>query len=147
MSRYAIRENTSRVKIFKNFKEKKSFKPEFGAEGIYGGHLLSVTSGSHLSFYDWESQELIRRVEISVKHVSTYTHSHLSPLTTLTSYTHHPSQPSLFTPMHNSHFLHLSPPTTLTSYTYHPSQLSLLTPITFHNSHFLHLSLLTTLTC
>lgn len=32
--RYAIRESTSVVKIFKNFKEKKSFKPDFGAEGI-----------------------------------------------------------------------------------------------------------------
>lgn len=67
--RYAVREGTSRIKIFKNFKEKKSFKPEFGAEGIYGGHLLGVTSGNHLAFYDWESLELIRRIEISVKHV------------------------------------------------------------------------------
>ena len=30
-SEYAIREN-SKVKIFKNFKEKKSFKPDFTAE-------------------------------------------------------------------------------------------------------------------
>ena len=57
------------MKIFKNFKEKKSFKPEFGAEGIFGGHLLGVTSGNSLSFYDWESLELIRRIEIAVKHV------------------------------------------------------------------------------
>lgn len=32
-SEYAIREGNSTVKVFKNFKEKKSFKPEFGAEG------------------------------------------------------------------------------------------------------------------
>ena len=69
-SRYAVRESTSRVKIFKNFKEKKSFKPEFGAEGLFGGHLLGVRGGSSLSFYDWESLELIRRIEIAVKHVS-----------------------------------------------------------------------------
>lgn len=31
--RYAIRESNSIVKLFKNFKEKKSFKPDFGAEG------------------------------------------------------------------------------------------------------------------
>ena len=30
---YAIREGSSTVKIFKNFKEQKSFKPDFGAEG------------------------------------------------------------------------------------------------------------------
>ena len=30
---YAIREGSSMVKIFKNFKELKSFKPDFGCEG------------------------------------------------------------------------------------------------------------------
>ena len=30
---YAIREGSTSVKIFKNFKELKSFKPDFGAEG------------------------------------------------------------------------------------------------------------------
>lgn len=32
-SMYATRESTSSVKIFKNFKGQKAFKPEFGAEG------------------------------------------------------------------------------------------------------------------
>lgn len=32
-SEYAVRENMTSVKLFKNFKEKKSFRPEFGAEG------------------------------------------------------------------------------------------------------------------
>ena len=32
---YCIRESNSMVKIFKNFKEQKSFKPDFGAEGDY----------------------------------------------------------------------------------------------------------------
>lgn len=58
------------MKIFKNFKEKKSFKPEFGAEGIFGGHLLGVRASNSLSFYDWDSLELIRRIEILVRHVS-----------------------------------------------------------------------------
>ena len=31
--RYAIRESNTTVKLFKNFKEKKTFKPDFGAEG------------------------------------------------------------------------------------------------------------------
>ena len=65
-----MRESSSRVKIFKNFKEKKSLKPEFGCEGIYGGSLLGVRSANALSFYDWESEELIRRIEIQAKHVS-----------------------------------------------------------------------------
>ena len=32
-SMYCIREGNTMVKIFKNFKELKSFKPDFGAEG------------------------------------------------------------------------------------------------------------------
>lgn len=97
LNRYAIRESSSVVKIFKNFKEKKSFKPDFGAEGnrivvtvlkadgtcdgiyrmylhfcsagIYGGFLLGVRSVNGLAFYDWENTELIRRIEIQPKHV------------------------------------------------------------------------------
>lgn len=68
-SEYAIRENSSCIKLFKNFKEKKVFKPEYGAEGIFGGQLLGVKSVSGLAFYDWETQELIRRIEISPKSV------------------------------------------------------------------------------
>lgn len=68
-SEYAIREGNSTVKVFKNFKEKKSFKPEFGAEGIFGGFLLGVRSVSGLAFYDWENLELVRRIEIQPRHV------------------------------------------------------------------------------
>ncbi|KAL5013705.1 hypothetical protein ScPMuIL_007975 [Solemya velum] len=66
---YAIREGSSIVKIFKNFKELKSFKPDFGAEGIYGGHMLGVRSVSGLAFYEWDSTELVRRIEITPKHI------------------------------------------------------------------------------
>ena len=38
--------------------------------GIFGGFLLGVRSNSGLAFYDWESAELIRRIEIQPKHVS-----------------------------------------------------------------------------
>ncbi|XP_061525991.1 coatomer subunit beta'-like [Phycodurus eques] len=68
-SEYAIRENRSVVKIMQNFKVKKSFTPDFGAEGIYGGFLLGVRSVNALGFYDWENTELIRRIEIQPKHI------------------------------------------------------------------------------
>jgi len=55
-SQYAVRENSSTVKVFKNFKERKSIKPDFGAEAIHGGHLLGVKSPSGLAFYDWDSR-------------------------------------------------------------------------------------------
>jgi len=66
---YAIREGSTTVKIFKNFKELKSFKPDFGAEGIYGGNMLGVRSVSGLALYDWDSTELVRRIEITPKHI------------------------------------------------------------------------------
>ncbi|XP_034723026.1 coatomer subunit beta'-like [Etheostoma cragini] len=68
-SQYAIREGSNMVRIFKNFKEKKAFKPDLGTEGIFGGFLLGVRSNSGLAFYDWESGELIRRIEIQPKHI------------------------------------------------------------------------------
>jgi len=68
-SEYAVRENTTTVKIFKNFKEKHSFKPEFGAEGIYGGNMLGVKSVAGLAFYEWDTLELLRRIEIQPKNV------------------------------------------------------------------------------
>jgi len=68
-SEYAVRESSSSIKLFKNFKEKKTFKPEFGAENIFGGGLLGVKSVSGLAFFDWETQELVRRIEIQPKNV------------------------------------------------------------------------------
>lgn len=38
--RYATREGNSMVKVFKNFKEKKAFKPDFGAEGELYFHFF-----------------------------------------------------------------------------------------------------------
>ncbi|XP_017492758.1 PREDICTED: coatomer subunit beta'-like, partial [Rhagoletis zephyria] len=69
-SEYAVREHNSTVKIFKNFKEKKSFKPDTAADGIFGGFMLGVRSpAGSLAFYEWDSLELIRRIEIAPKAV------------------------------------------------------------------------------
>ncbi|XP_066253484.1 coatomer subunit beta' [Euwallacea similis] len=68
-SEYAIRESASTIRIFKNFKEKKQFKPESSTDGIFGGYLLGVKSVAGLSFYDWDSLELVRRIEIQPKAV------------------------------------------------------------------------------
>ncbi|XP_050309549.1 coatomer subunit beta' [Anthonomus grandis grandis] len=68
-SEYAIRESGSTIRIFKNFKERKHFKPDASADGIFGGYLLGVKSVAGLSFYDWESLELVRRIEIQPKAV------------------------------------------------------------------------------
>lgn len=68
-SEYAIRESSTTVKINNNFKEKKSFKPEFGADQIFTGPLLGVRGGDSLAFYDWDDAKLVRRIEIDAKQV------------------------------------------------------------------------------
>eukprot|EP01122_Echinamoeba_exundans_P011795 TRINITY_DN4813_c0_g5_i1.p2 TRINITY_DN4813_c0_g5~~TRINITY_DN4813_c0_g5_i1.p2 ORF type:complete len:884 (-),score=236.38 TRINITY_DN4813_c0_g5_i1:21-2672(-) len=60
---YAVRENTSRVKIFDNFEETKAFRPDFSAEGLFGGELLAIRSSSFIGFYDWKDAKLIRRID------------------------------------------------------------------------------------
>lgn len=66
---YAIRENNGCVRLFRNFKERKSFTPEYGAENIYGGYLFGVKTSSGLAFYDWETLQLVRRIEVQPRHV------------------------------------------------------------------------------
>ncbi|KAK9690312.1 hypothetical protein RND81_09G119000 [Saponaria officinalis] len=67
---YAIRESTSKIKIFsKNFQEKKSIRPTFSAERIYGGTLLAMCSNDFICFYDWADCRFIRRIDVNVKNL------------------------------------------------------------------------------
>eukprot|EP00842_Homolaphlyctis_polyrhiza_P004024 jgi/Hompol1/4622/HPOL_003792-RA len=68
---YAIRESSSRVRVFKAFKEKTNvnIRLSYGAEGLFGGALLGVRSSSFLIFYDWETGTPVRRVDVAVKTV------------------------------------------------------------------------------
>ncbi|KAK4427513.1 Coatomer subunit beta'-1 [Sesamum alatum] len=67
---YAVRESTSKIKIFsKNFLEKKSIRPTFSAEHIYGGSLLAMCSNDFICFYDWAECRLIRRIDVNVKNL------------------------------------------------------------------------------
>ncbi|XP_043466786.1 coatomer subunit beta' [Leptopilina heterotoma] len=85
-SQYAVRESTTTVKVFKNFKEKKTFKPDFGADGIFGGFMLGISSGSGLSFYDWDSLKLVRRIDIQPTHVYWAENASLVALATTDQY-------------------------------------------------------------
>ncbi|KAH9325677.1 hypothetical protein KI387_005855, partial [Taxus chinensis] len=67
---YAVRESTSKIKIFsKTFQERKSIRPTFSAEGIYGGALLAIRSNDFVCFYDWAECRVIRRVDVKVKNI------------------------------------------------------------------------------
>ncbi|KNA15992.1 hypothetical protein SOVF_093220 [Spinacia oleracea] len=67
---YAVRESTSKIKIFsKNFQEKKSIRPTFSADRIYGGTLLAMCSNDFICFYDWAECRFIRRIDVNVKNL------------------------------------------------------------------------------
>lgn len=67
--RYAARDSSSRVKLFKNFKEKSPISTSYSAEGIFGGSLLGIKSSSFLVFYDWETGGCVRRIDVVAKNV------------------------------------------------------------------------------
>lgn len=67
---YAVRESPSTIRVFKNFKESHVIKPSIPVEGIFGGNLLGVRSNDALCFYDWDSDRLVRKIEVTASQVS-----------------------------------------------------------------------------
>ena len=67
---YAIRENISRIRTFKNFKENKVISlPISSAEGLYGGTCVGVKGADCIVFFDWDEGTLIRKIDVSPNHV------------------------------------------------------------------------------
>ncbi|KAH8880251.1 putative coatomer subunit beta [Thozetella sp. PMI_491] len=67
---YAIRESSLSVKIYKNFIEQSGgLDVGFAAEGLEGGVLLGVKGQGGISFFDWATGGLVRRIEVDVTKV------------------------------------------------------------------------------
>ncbi|KAF6142000.1 hypothetical protein GIB67_037968 [Kingdonia uniflora] len=67
---YVVRESTSRIKLFsKSFQEKKSIRPTFSVERIFGGTVFAMCLNDFICFYDWAECRLIRRIDVNVKHL------------------------------------------------------------------------------
>lgn len=67
---YAIRESSTSVKVYKNFAEKQGgLDIPFQAEGLTGGVLLGVKGQGGVSFYDWATGGLVRRIEVEPREV------------------------------------------------------------------------------
>ncbi|KAL4315043.1 hypothetical protein AHAS_Ahas15G0145600 [Arachis hypogaea] len=49
------------------FQEKKSIRPTFSAERIFGGTVLAMCSNDFICFYNWAECRLIRRIDVNVK--------------------------------------------------------------------------------
>ncbi|KAJ3039152.1 Coatomer subunit beta' [Rhizophlyctis rosea] len=71
VGRYDIREFTTKVKVFKSFKEKTNvnIRTSYGAEGIFGGVLMGVRSSAFLKFYDWDTGVCVMRVDVVAKNI------------------------------------------------------------------------------
>ncbi|KAF0531175.1 Coatomer, beta subunit [Gigaspora margarita] len=67
---YAVRESATKIKLYKNFKERSNaLKVNFTVEGIFGGTLLGVKSSTFLNLYDWETALVVRRIDVIPKSV------------------------------------------------------------------------------
>lgn len=61
---FAIRESPTSIKVYKNFVEKTGgLDIPFQADGLAGGVLLGVKGAGGVSFYDWATGGLVRRIE------------------------------------------------------------------------------------
>ncbi|KXJ88268.1 coatomer WD associated region-domain-containing protein [Microdochium bolleyi] len=67
---FAIRESATSVKVYKNFQEKAGgLDIPFQADGLTGGVLLGVRGQGGVSFYDWATNGLVRRIEVEPRQV------------------------------------------------------------------------------
>lgn len=67
---YAIRESSTCIRVYRNFKERTNpFCCEFLTDGIYGGQLLGIKGHGFLAFYDWETYDFIRKIDVSPNEV------------------------------------------------------------------------------
>lgn len=63
---YAIRESSTTIRVYRNFKERTNpFVCRFMADGIFGGQLLGIKGHGFLAFYDWETYDFIRKIDVS----------------------------------------------------------------------------------
>lgn len=75
---YATRLGTSDIRVYnKMFKERKSMRPTYAAEAIYGGALLGVCGKDFICFYDWDDLQLVRRIDVEAKAVFWSDQAHL----------------------------------------------------------------------
>ncbi|SAM78660.1 probable SEC27-coatomer complex beta subunit [Ustilago bromivora] len=65
---YAVHEGGSKVKVFRNFKERPGLLTlAYNVDNVAGGALLAVLASHFVCFYDWETGALVRRVDVEAK--------------------------------------------------------------------------------
>ena len=71
---YAVLESKVKLKIFKNFRERPGTgmkgSGSWSMESLHCGTLLGVRGNGFVMFWDWESGEIVRRIDVEAKNVS-----------------------------------------------------------------------------
>ncbi|KAF7309700.1 Coatomer protein [Mycena indigotica] len=67
---YAVLESKLKIKVYKNFKER-AYGVKGGAgwavDSLYGGPILGACGAGFIVFWDWDTGELVRRIEVDAK--------------------------------------------------------------------------------
>ncbi|KAK7053051.1 Coatomer subunit beta' [Paramarasmius palmivorus] len=69
---YAVLETKVKLKVYKNFKERSGGikgAGSFSMEAIYGGTLLGGRGNGFVMFWDWETGDIVRRIDVDAKNV------------------------------------------------------------------------------
>ena len=70
---YAVLEGRTKIRVFKNFKERNGAAMKgsgsWQIESLHSGTLLAARSSGFVVFWDWESGEIVRRIEVEAKNV------------------------------------------------------------------------------
>jgi coatomer subunit beta' len=72
---YAVQESKTRIKVYRNFKERPGFINKTGSTGwtvdsVHGGTLLGARGSGFVMFWDWETGAVVRRIEVDATDVS-----------------------------------------------------------------------------
>mmetsp|Transcript_28597 Transcript_28597/g.72007 ORF Transcript_28597/g.72007 Transcript_28597/m.72007 type:complete len:1045 (+) Transcript_28597:152-3286(+) len=67
---YATRDSSSKIRMYRDFKEHHVLNLGYNIDGIYGGAMLAVRNGQDfVFFYDWETGSPVRRIDVATKNV------------------------------------------------------------------------------
>ncbi|KAK0190304.1 coatomer protein [Armillaria mellea] len=70
---YAVLENRVKLRIYKNFRERggpgMKGVGSWSMDGIHGGTLLGARGSGFVMFWDWESGEIVRRIDVEAQNI------------------------------------------------------------------------------
>ncbi|TFY68559.1 hypothetical protein EVJ58_g935 [Rhodofomes roseus] len=70
---YAVLEGRMKVRVYKNFRERGGAGMKgagsWSIDALHGGTLLAARGSGFVVFWDWESGEVVRRIEVDAKNV------------------------------------------------------------------------------